>query len=107
MVAAPAVGLRATSQKRPDLGDATDGLMESSNAVVLVVDDDADVREGLDRLLRSAGWNTRAFASAAEFLAGQPYDHDGCIVLDVLMPGMNGPELHAWLREHDVSMPVI
>ena len=81
--------------------------MDVSDAVVLLVDDDVDVREGVERLLRSAGWKTRAFASAADFLAGQPYDHDGCIVLDVLMPGMNGPELHAWLRDQDVSMPVI
>ena len=78
-----------------------------SSATVLLVDDDADVRDGLGRLLRSAGWKTRAFATADEFLAEQPYDHDGCIVLDVFMPGMSGPELHAWLRENDASMPVI
>jgi len=82
-------------------------MTEPFDATVLLVDDDADVREGLGRLLRSAGWKTRAFATASEFLAEQPYDHDGCIVLDVLMPGMSGPELHNWLREHDASMPVI
>ena len=81
--------------------------MQSSEATVLLVDDDLDVREGVGRLLRSAGWKIRTFATAAEFLEGQPYDHDGCIVLDVFMPGMSGPDLHAWLRQQEGSMPVI
>jgi FixJ family two-component response regulator len=71
-------------------GSAADrNPIRPSDATVLLVDD-ADVREGLARLLRSSGWKTRAFATANDFLEGQPYDHDGCIVLDVFMPGMSG-----------------
>ena len=81
--------------------------MDKSEATVLLVDDDADVRDALARLLRSAGWKIEQYASADEFLA-QPTRHKvGCIVLDVSMPGMSGPELHAWMRDHQVSLPVI
>ena len=65
------------------------------------------MRTATARLLRSAGWNSRAFASAQEFIAGLPFEGPGCVVLDVSMPGMSGPELQDWLREHDCSLPVI
>lgn len=81
--------------------------MDSTDATVLVIDDDADVREALGRLLRSAGWKAEMFASAQDFLVQPPFDAPGCIVLDINMPGMTGPELHFWMREHDISMPVI
>ena len=81
--------------------------MERTDATVLLIDDDADVRDALGRLLRSAGWNARMFASAHEFLACDPFKGVGCIVLDIRMPGMSGPELHGWIRDHQVSLPVI
>lgn len=81
--------------------------MEPSDATVLLIDDDADVRDAIGRLLRSAGWKAKAYASAQEFLASAPFRGVGCIVLDVKMPGMSGPELHRWMREHDISLPVI
>lgn len=81
--------------------------MESTDATILLIDDDADVREATGRLLRSAGWNTDAFASAQDFLAYLPFTGIGCLVLDVSMPGMTGPELHDWMRAHDCALPVI
>lgn len=81
--------------------------MGSTEATVLLIDDDADVREAVGRLLRSAGWKTEIFASAQDFIDRPPFDGVGCIVLDVSMPGMTGPELHDWMREHAVSLPVI
>lgn len=81
--------------------------MHGTDATVLLIDDDAGVRDGITRLLRSAGWPIVAFPSAEDFLAAEPFDGIGCIVLDVRMPGMTGPELHGWLREHKVSLPVI
>ena len=65
------------------------------------------MRDATARLLRSAGWNSRAFASAQEFIQALPHAGPGCVLLDVSMPGMSGPELHDWLLEHDCSLPVI
>lgn len=72
-----------------------------------VVDDEAEVRIGLSRLLRSAGWQVLSFATAQEFLDHLPDRGTGCILLDVNMPGMSGPELHLRLRELDLRLPVI
>jgi FixJ family two-component response regulator len=81
--------------------------MDATDAAVLLIDDDAGVRDGIGRLLRSAGWQTRTFASAREFIDAGSFDGIGCLVLDVSMPEMTGPELHAWLQEQRVSLPVI
>lgn len=81
--------------------------MDPTEATVLLIDDDADVRAAIARLLRSAGWRTEQFACAHDFLDAPPFRGTGCILLDIRMPGMTGPELHAWMREHDVSLPVV
>lgn len=81
--------------------------MGASEATVFVVDDDGDVREGLSRLLRSAGWKVMEFGSAAAFLGADRGDGPGCLLLDVGMPEMTGPELHERLRELDAELPVI
>lgn len=81
--------------------------MGKSDNVVMLVDDDADVREAVGRLLRAAGWKALVFASAQDFMAAQPIENGACLVLDVSMPGMSGPELHAWLKERGMSLPVI
>lgn len=81
--------------------------MDSTDASVLLIDDDVDVRDALVRLLRSEGWNATAFASAQDFLSQSPFNGIGCIVLDVRMPGITGPQLHVWMREHGMSLPVI
>lgn len=81
--------------------------MDPTDATVWLIDDDAGVRDAIVRLLRSAGWRAETFASAQDFLSEAPFDGIGCIVLDVRMPGMSGPELHSWMREHRISLPVI
>lgn len=78
-----------------------------SDSDIFVVDDDASVRRGLTRLLRSAGWNVEVHASASEFLERSPYSGTGCVVLDVSMPGMTGPQLHERMVEQGLSLPVI
>lgn len=74
---------------------------------IFIVDDDDNLRRALARLIRSAGWNVETFASGQEFLARAPYTGTGCLVLDVQMPGMTGPELHAQMPSRDIVMPVI
>ena len=79
----------------------------NTKATVYVIDDDADVRKGLTRLLRSAGWDVDCFAEAQDFLDTVPGEGLGCILLDVSMPRMSGPELHDELRARGCGLPVI
>jgi two-component system response regulator FixJ len=74
---------------------------------VYIIDDDASVRGGLSRLMRSAGMHPHAFASPNEFLANLPSTLQGCILLDVTMPEMNGLQVQQRLREQGVRLPVI
>lgn len=74
---------------------------------VFIVDDDPSARLGLTRLVRAAGLKVESFGSAGEFLTADRADGPGCIVLDVRMPGMTGPELQERLRVEDCGMPII
>ena len=78
-----------------------------AEATVFVIDDDPDVRDALSRLLRSIGWAVRVYPAANEFLDELPDNIDGCVLLDVNMPGMTGPELHDRMRETGSTLPVI
>jgi FixJ family two-component response regulator len=72
-----------------------------------VVDDDASVRKALVRLLRSAGFEAESFASAREFLARGSCDQPSCLVLDVRMPEVTGPDLQRELTDAGNQIPVI
>ncbi len=74
---------------------------------VFIVDDDSSVRKGLNRLIRAAGFNVESFASAREFLDSGYLERPGCIVLDIQMPEMNGPELQAELDKTQNCLPII
>jgi FixJ family two-component response regulator len=69
--------------------------------IVGVVDDDESVRESLPDMLRELGYAPRAFASAEEFLASDCISDTRCLILDIAMPGMSGPELHRELVLRD------
>jgi FixJ family two-component response regulator len=77
--------------------------------LVSVVDDDEFIREALPDLLKSFGLDARPFASAEEFLASDSLDQTGCLVLDINMPGMTGPQLQQELtrRRHDIPIVFI
>lgn len=72
-----------------------------------VVDDDESVRESLPDLLREFGFAVRAFASAEEFLASDCIDQTSCLILDIAMPGMTGPDLQQELRVRRREIPII
>jgi FixJ family two-component response regulator len=74
---------------------------------VYVVDDDASVRKSVSRLLRTAGYQVEAFASADDFLARPPSTDPGCLLLDLMMPGRNGLELQEALGAGRQSIPII
>jgi FixJ family two-component response regulator len=63
------------------------------NSLVFAIDDDASVRKGVARLLRSAGYKSEVFASAADFLARSAHSGPSCLIVDVQMPGLNGIDL--------------
>ena len=67
--------------------------MIPSNSLVFLIDDDASVRKGVSRLLRSAGYNSEAFASAPDFLTREQHSGPACVIVDVRMPGINGMDL--------------
>jgi len=75
--------------------------------VIVVVDDDASVRRGLRRLLASAGYRVRVFASGRELLAERPPGPPCCLVLDVRMPEQNGLMLHEALVSAGYEGPVV
>jgi len=75
--------------------------------LVSVVDDDESVRESLPDLLRELGFAAQAFPSAEEFLASDSCDRTKCLILDVAMPGMTGPDLQLELRRRGQKLPII
>ena len=81
--------------------------MTGKKPFVYVVDDDLSVRRALERLLRSAGYDARTFASALEFMDFEHPDVPGCLVLDVRMPKLNGLDLQDLLIKKSMSIPVI
>lgn len=81
--------------------------MASAPPVILVVDDDASVRKAVARLIASAGYCVRAFASAEDFLASQATDAGNCLLLDIRMPGMSGLELQDELIARGSALPII
>jgi len=76
-------------------------------ALIAVVDDDEFLRESLQDLLRELGYSVKAFASGEEFLASDAILQTDCVILDVAMPGMSGPELQRELITRRLEIPVI
>jgi FixJ family two-component response regulator len=67
--------------------------MIPSNSLVFLIDDDASVRKGVSRLLRSAGYISETFGSASDFLTREEHSGPACVIVDVRMPGINGMDL--------------
>jgi FixJ family two-component response regulator len=76
-------------------------------SLVSVVDDDESVRESLPDLLREFGFAVEAFASGEEFLASDCVCRTRCLILDVAMPGMSGPDLHRELTLRRKEIPIV
>ena len=81
--------------------------MSVQRSLVSVVDDDESVRESLPDLLKEFGYQARVFSSAEEFLGSDCVDQTKCLILDVAMPGMTGPELQQELKLRRKEIPVV
>lgn len=75
--------------------------------LVSVVDDDESVRESLPDLLKEFGFAARAFSSAKEFLTSDCVDQTRCLIVDVFMPGMSGPDLQRELKFRRQYIPIV
>lgn len=75
--------------------------------LVSVIDDDESVRESLEDLLKELGYVPKTFASGAEFLASGYESQSQCLIIDISMPGMSGPELYQELITRGRKIPVI
>jgi FixJ family two-component response regulator len=73
--------------------------MTPPNSLTFLIDDDASVRKGVSRLLRSAGYKSEAFESASDFLTRAEHPGPSCVIVDVRMPGLNGMDLQETLIE--------
>lgn len=81
--------------------------MSATSPLVVVIDDDASVRESLPELVRELGYRVRAFASADGFLESGDLALTRCLLLDVKMPGISGPELQRELKRMQSSIPIV
>ncbi len=81
--------------------------MMKTQLLVSVVDDDESIRESLPDLLREFGFAVLTFSSAEEFLESEEVLQAACLILDIAMPGMRGPELQRELKRRRVEIPII
>lgn len=81
--------------------------MEQSSPIVFVVDDDISIRESLELLIQSAGWQPLLFASAQEFLDSPRHFTPSCLILDVNLPGLDGLALQGRIAGSSQELPVI
>ncbi len=81
--------------------------MSPKSSLVSVVDDDESMREALPDLLRQFGFAAEAFASAEAFLASEFVSKTSCLLLDVAMPGMSGPDLQQELTRRRQKIPIV
>ena len=81
--------------------------MRQLSGTLFIVDDEAEMRRSLTRLLRSAGYTTRAYATASDFLSAHDPAAPGCLILDMALPGMSGLELQQTLSSTGCRRPIV
>ena len=79
----------------------------TDNFTISVVDDDESIRKSLGSLLKSLGHTVELFSSAEKFLSSEATAKSDCLILDVRMPGMSGPELQRQLKNRGLMAPII
>jgi FixJ family two-component response regulator len=82
-------------------------MRTAKTLLVYIVDDDESVRTGLSRLMRSVGFEAKAFESAEALLKNLQAERPACVLLDITMPGASGLDVQARLKEKGMNLPVI
>jgi FixJ family two-component response regulator len=88
-------------------GTRDEAFVMGKHPLVSVVDDSDSVRESLPDLLAQSGFSVQAFSSAEEFLAAEVADDTSCLILDVGLPGMSGPDLQQELIRRGKTIPIV
>ena len=83
------------------------GRSGNERLLLSIVDDDQSVRESLPDLIREFGFAARVFSSAESFLSSGFIDETSCLILDIAMPGISGPELQQELKRRGQEVPII
>jgi FixJ family two-component response regulator len=96
----------ARPRRQDEHAHSKEVAMRDTKPTVFVVDDDASVRESLKLLLESAGWHAETFGSGHEFLARPRVWAPSCLVLDVILPDLNGCDLQALVADR-ADMPIV
>ena len=81
--------------------------VKSKGPLISVVDDDESIRESLPDLLKLFGFTAQTFSSAEEFLVSDRIGETTCLILDIAMPGMSGPDLQRELKVRRIEIPII
>jgi len=81
--------------------------LRESRPVIAIVDDDPSVREGLQSLIRSAGWSVETFSSAQEFLTRSRAKAPSCLILDLQLPDLSGLDLRKRMATTDLEIPIV
>lgn len=98
---------QASPERTQSKGARNENSMMKTPLLVSVVDDDESIRESLPDLLKELGFAARAFSSAEAFLASEVLSETKCLILDIAMPGMSGPELQNELERLRIQIPII
>lgn len=88
-------------------GTGYHALVSAEAPAVAIVDDDASVCTGVQRFLRSVGWTATTYKSGVDFLASLDGVCPDCVILDIVMPAMTGPEVLARMRARGLDLPVV
>jgi FixJ family two-component response regulator len=81
--------------------------LQEFDTTIAIIDDDASVRKGLERLIRSLGRKAETFGSAQEFLASPRTEAPTCVVLDLQLPGLSGLDLQKQMTDAGVETPIV
>jgi FixJ family two-component response regulator len=87
--------------------ESTEYMVMSDNSLISIVDDDETTRVAVAALVRSLGFDTAAFENATDFLNSDDLSRTACLIADVRMPGMTGPELYRYLMASSTPIPTI
>jgi len=93
--------------RRPAMEPALHDQSNDGDPIVLVIDDDPDVREGLGALFESVNLQSKAFGSASEFFESKLPEKVSCLILDVRLPGLSGLDLQTKLAKDQIGIPII